>query len=381
MAFDPAELKRRARTLTGLDDFGAAPFAESLEVLCRSLAEEACLTPAGAEKAEALLVDHLAERLRLEDFIARHPEVPYQPLAPAIFLVGMPRSGTTALAQHLSEDEGLRSIPRWESKSLTPPEQGAHTDADPRIAASRGEFEAAFAAMPWRQKILPNNHDDPAEHGLLMALTFLNLQWPTLFHVPGWTAWVLEQDLTPGYAYLRRVLKVLQWAKRAKRWSLKLPPDLFALDVIAREFPDSVFVWAHRNPVASISSVSSLCTQVREKQGGALVDPLTIGPEQLEFQALACDRGMAARDALGEERFVDIWQSDLGRDMVGTISGLYDRLGLEMSKAYRANLVVRMENKPRGRFGNHEHDLAPHGLVEKQVTTRLAGYIERFHAK
>ena len=381
MAFNSENLKSRACAETGLDNFGEAPCETSLEILCRSLDEEARLGEEGVAKAEALLVGHLAERLRLEDFIGRHPEVLDQPVAPAIFQVGMPRSGTTALAQHLSEDPALRSIPRWESKRLTPPETGAFTEDDPRIAEIRAEFAEAFKDMPWRQKILPNNYDDPAEHGLLMALTFLNLQWPTLFRIPGWTEWALAQDITPGYEYLARVLKVLQWAHPARRWNLKLPPDLFALDAIAKVFPNAVFVWSHRDPVESISSVCSLCAQVREKQGGARVDPLEVGPEQLEFQARAVDRGLAARAKIGEDRFIDVRQADLGADTLGTISTLYDQLGLEMSGEYRANLETRMREKPRGRFGKHEHDLASYGLTETQVRERFSAYIDGCHAR
>jgi hypothetical protein len=376
---DPRNLIERARRETELCEFGDARFVQSLEILCRSLAEEARLGAEGVVKAEALLTGHLTERLRLEVFIARHSQVLEQPVAPAIFLVGMPRSGTTALAQHLSEDPELRSIPRWESKRLTPPVTGAHSDKDPRIAEIGAEFAAAFAEMPWRQKILPNTHDDPAEHGVLMALTFLNLQWPTLFRIPAWTQWALSQNLTPGYAYLARVLKVLQWARPARRWSLKLPPDLFALDVIAKVFPDATFVWAHRDPIESISSICSLCAQVREKQGGAAVRPEEIGPEQLEFQAIAVDRALAARADIGEHRFVDVWQKDLSRDTFGTIAALYRKLGLEMSEDYRANLATREAEKPRGRFGRHEHALAPYGIDEGAIADRLSAYIERFH--
>lgn len=379
MTLEPSLLKRRACEETGFSDFGEAPFEESLATLCRSLTEEARLGDEGTQKAEALLVGHLAERLRLEDFVARHPKVLEEAVAPAIFQVGMPRSGTTALAQHLSEDPALRSIPRWESKRLTPPERGAFKESDPRIAEIRQEFAQAFKDMPWRQKILPNNYDDPAEHGLLMALTFLNLQWPTLFRIPGWTEWALLQDLTPGYEYMARVLKVLQWAMPATRWNLKLPPDLFALESIAGTFPNSVFVWSHRDPVESVSSICSLCAQVREKQGGARVDPLEVGPDQLKFQARGVDRALAAREALGEERFVDVWQADLGAETVGTISRLYERLGLEMTSEFRDNLETRMREKPRGRFGKHEHDLASYGLNEVQVRDRFSRYIERFH--
>lgn len=380
MALDPADLKHQARQQTGLTEFGDATFAHSLEVLCRSIENEARLTPSGLDKAKDLLVGHLAERLRLEDFIARHPQVQEQRLAAAIFLIGMPRSGTTALSQYLSEDPAMRSIPRWESKRLTPPDSGAHSDDDPRIAEIRAEFIEAHAQMPWRQKILPNDHLDPAEHGLLMALTFLNLQWPTLFRIPEWRAMALAQNMQPAYEYLARVLRVLQWAKPAQRWNLKLPPDLFALEAIAATFPDAQFVWLHRQPVKSISSICSLCAQVREKQGGAMVIPAEIGPEQLEFQALGVDRARAARARLGEHRFVDVWQSDLGRDPLGTVVKLYRQLGLEMSGRFRKNLEARLKSRPRGHFGTHKHDLGCYGLDEAAVNARLAAYIDRFHS-
>ncbi|QTH21161.1 sulfotransferase [Rhizorhabdus wittichii] len=380
MVLDAEDLKARARAETGLEDYGDAPLDESLGILCRSLREEARLTPEGVGKVETLIVSRLAERLRIEDFIERHPEVLEREVAPVVLLAGMPRSGTTAFAQHLSEDPAARAIPRWECNSLVPPETGAHSDADPRLARSRAAFEQAFKEMPWRQAILPNNYDDPAEHGILMGLTFLNLQLPTLYRVPSWEAWMMEQDLTPGYAYLARVLKLLQWAKPARFWSLKLPPDLFALDAIDRVFPGTRFVWSHRHPLESISSVCSLSANLREKQAGASVDPLEIGPTQLAFQAEACDRAMAARATIGEDRFIDVYQSDLSNDIPGTIEALYAKLGLPFTDAYRANLTARMAEKPRGRFGKHDHHLDRYGISERQVVDRFSVYIDRFHS-
>ena len=380
MAFDAEGLKARARAETGLDEFGTAPLDASLVRLCASLDEEARLSADGIVKAEALLVSRLAERLRVEAFIARHPEVLDQEVAPILLVAGMPRSGTTAFAQHLSEDPALRSIPRWEANSLVPPEAGAHGESDPRLARSRAAFAAAFEEMPWRQAILPNNHDDPAEHGILLGLTFLNLQLPTLYRVPSWEAWLLEQDLTPAYAYLAKLLKLLQWARPAAVWSLKLPPDLFALDAIDTQFPGTRFIWSHRHPLESMSSICSLSAKLREQQGGARVDPLEIGPAQLAFQAEGCDRALAVRARLGEHRFVDVYQADLARDIAGTMAALYARLGLPFTDAYRANLAARVAAKPRGRFGRHEHDLARYGLTERAVVDRFAGYIARFHA-
>lgn len=376
---DPESLKARARDETGLAEFGDDPLDEGLTRFCDALRTEARLTEAGIAKAETLIVSRLSERLRVEDFVARHPEVLDQDVAPILLLAGMPRSGTTAFAQHLSEDPGLRSIPRWEAASLVPPLTGAHTESDPRLAKSKAEFEVAFKEMPWRQAILPNSYDDPAEHGILMGLTMMNLQWPTLFRVPSWEAWAIETDLTPAYEYLKKVLKLLQWAKPARFWSLKLPPDLFALAVIDKVFPGTSFIWAHRHPLESISSVCSLCANLRENQTLGLVDPLEIGPAQLEFQARGCDAALRDRATLGEDRFIDVYQADLSRDLSATMERLYQRLGLPFTDAYRANLEARIKEKPRGRFGKHEHRLEQYGISEQDVAARFAPYIDRFH--
>lgn len=86
--------------------------------------------------------------------------------------------------------------------------------------------------LPWLQSMLPVSYDDTAEHGPLLGLTFLNLQLPVRHRVPAYSAWMLEQDMTPAYVYLGKVLRLLQWSNPRQLWSLKNPPDLFALDAI-----------------------------------------------------------------------------------------------------------------------------------------------------
>jgi hypothetical protein len=378
MPLDPEDLKARARAQTGLDEFGDAPM-EGLSILCHSLAEEARLAPEGVAFAEKLILSSLTERLKVEDHLTRHPEILDQQVAPILQMIGMPRSGNTALAQHLSEDPRARSILRWEVNDLIPSEEGPRTDSDPRIAKSRAAFEAAFKAMPWRQAILPNNFDDPAEHGVLLGHTFLNLHYPTLYRVPTYEAWLLKQDLTPAYAYLAKILKLLQAQRSAAFWNLKLPPDLFGLDAIEAVFPGTKYIWSHRNPVQSMSSVCSLCAALREKQGEAEIDKTEIGPEQLRFESEGVLRAMASRDRIGEERFFDVYQGDLASDLVGTIAQLYDGLGMEFTEAYRAQLTSRIEHKPRGRFGKHEHHLEDYNLTEAQVLERFQPYVDRFH--
>src|SRR4030081_2089757 len=104
MALDTRQLKQSAMQQCGLSRFGAAPLDEGLERYCWSLAHEAALDDRGLAMAGQSIVGALVERLKGENYLERHIEVLDQPLAPIVMIVGMPRTGTTALSQYLSED-------------------------------------------------------------------------------------------------------------------------------------------------------------------------------------------------------------------------------------------------------------------------------------
>ena len=376
MSLDPKDLKTRATGETGLSNFGAAPLDDGLAELCRSLDTEAGLNAAGRAAIERSIVATLCERLRLEDCLARNPEILEETLLPQVFVVSLPRTGSTALSQFMSEDPGARSIRRWECNALTPPPDAA-VAIDPRLIATREAFAARDKAMPTLKTMLPVEAEDPSEHGPLLGLTFRNLQLPTLYNIPAYTDWLLKADLKPAYDYFAKVLKLLQWKTPGDYWNLKNPPDLFGLDAMAKAFPEALFVWSHRDPAQSIPSVCSLAALLR----GPTVDHLdkpALMAYVLEFQAEGVRRGLAARARIGEDRFVDVTQAELGRDTLGVIRGLYGRLGLPFTEAYEAHLKARMANRPRAQHGRHQYDPAEYGLTADQIRAPFADYLGRF---
>lgn len=374
---DPETLKARARQSTGLDDFGTAPLDDGLDAYCGSLATEAGLDERGLAAAASTIVATLAERLKLEAWFARHPEILQQRIDAPIIVVGLPRTGTTALSQFLSEDPQLRSIRRWECTDATPPPDAAATSPDPRIAAMEAAFAARYAAMPTVRSMLPVDATDPSEHGPLLGLTFRNLQAPSLYRIPGYTRWLLEADMRPAYAYMAQVLKLLQWKSPASHWNLKNPPDIFALDALADIFPDARIVWTHRDPADSIPSVCSLVSTLRAA-GGEAVDKPALGRMMIGFQAEGVRRAMAARARIGADRFVDVYQADLSRDALAAIETLYRRLGLPFEATVRHHLERRLADRPRGRDGGHRYTLAEFGLTLDDIRSRFGEYEQHF---
>jgi len=197
MAFSAASLMDRACEEVELQDYGPAPLREPLERFCQSLNREAGLSGPAAASAEDMILSTLAERLRLQSWFARHPEILDQRITAPLNVIGLPRSGTTALSQFLSEDPAMRSIRRWELSTPTPPPDETQAE-DPRIAATRAAFERRDAAMPAFRTMLPVTESDPSEHNAPMNFTFMNLQLPSLYDVPSFGEWLQQRQEIDG---------------------------------------------------------------------------------------------------------------------------------------------------------------------------------------
>ena len=374
---DPRTLKQQAIDLTGLDDFGDEPLDDGLTIFCDSLRLESNLPQSRLRQAETSIIASLSERLRIEACLKQHPSILEERITSPIFVIGLPRSGTTALSQFLSEDPQMRSIRRWESTQVTPPPD-AHNKFDPRIEETSRAFAARDAALPALKTMLPVEPEDPSEHGIQLGLTFRNLQLPSLWPIPSYTNWLQDVDMRPAYMYFAKVLKLLQWKSPAPYWNLKNPPDIFSLTAIASVFPDTRFVWAHRDPALSIPSVCSLVSTIREA-GGETVDKPALGRMQLEFQSAGIKVAMESRRRLGEHMFVDVHQKDLNEDPVATLHSLYDALGLEFTKNFSDRLHARLKARPKGKHGAHTYSHDEFGLDSPTIRAGFLDYLARFH--
>ena len=119
-----------------------ATSARGSRVLCASITDEAELSELGAAAVRGTIVSSLANRLRVVDWIRRHPEVADEPIEAPLVVIGMFRAGTTFLSELLDQDPRNRALLRWEASDSAPPPSpatlpvGPTVDARPRSAAS-----------------------------------------------------------------------------------------------------------------------------------------------------------------------------------------------------------------------------------------------------
>ncbi|MGH7821584.1 MAG: sulfotransferase family protein [Candidatus Binatia bacterium] len=371
------ELCDAARSTTGLEDFGGSTFLEGLEVLADSLAREAHLTEAGEQIARAHLVHLLATRLEVEDWRRRHPEIDAQQVHMPLFVLGLPRTGTTALTYLLARDPDTRPLRFWESQQPTPPPETATEESDPRIAATQAVLDAMHGAYPELVSMYFATAKSPTECQDLLGREFRAQHFCGSYWLPAYAEWQMGCDMEPAYRCHRRQLELLQWRCGPTRWLLKTPIHMLSLDALDHVYPDARFVMTHRDPARVLGSVCSLIALLYS-MASERVDRVALGRAQLDLWAEALRRLIDFRARVGDGRFADLHFREIEEQPLEAIARAYAKLGIRFTDAARARMSGWAGENPKGKHGEHRYRLEEFGLEAATVRERFAFYTRHF---
>lgn len=374
MIASTAVLVDRARSATGLADFGADGWQEGLDRLVSAADRDLVHDDATVARIEAIIVGRLTNRLRIEQWYAAHADEATAIDGP-IVIFGIPRTGTTALHHLLSLDPRFRYPRRWElTDPLPPPELTSEVD-DPRRQAALDR--AARGDQVSVQHI--SAVDGPADDGTLLGLDFHNQE--TGLPVPTYTTWWRGASLSTTYAYHERVLRMLSSHRPPQQWLVKAPYHAFHLDDLAAHYPTARFLMTHRDPAVAIASA---CSTVGSAQRAALpgqpCEPRALGAFLLEHQAAGIEAAMAARHTIGEERFLDVSQQALENNAVEVAERIYHFLDLPLDERTADAMEQWAVTNRRGARGEHRYHAEDYGLTAAQIRRTFTPYIERFGA-
>lgn len=373
-----SELIARARDETSLTDFGEDTFREGLEIFVKSLDTEARLTPAGALAFDAQIIALLSQRLQIEDWYARHPEIDDQEIVAPLIGLGLPRTGSSALICMLGEDPAVRSLRSWEASNPVPPPETATERTDPRIAIAAAALERRNTASPKMKAMVPGDAESPVECQTFMAMDFKSQLLMAMAQVPSYNEWLIyHADFLSTYRYVKRVLKLLQWRCPPNRWRLKNPSHLLSIEALNQVFPDARFWMTHRDIAKVIPSGADLYFEIMRAFSDDIDKPF-LGRVYTEFWDVAMHRFIAFRDAGNEQRFFDIHFDDFQTDPISIIERLYDWLGETFSPEAKRGMERWRAERPRDAHGLHRYDAADFGVSESGLRDHFRFYSERF---
>jgi len=361
----------------GLDDFGADTWKEGLEVLVWALVHEAGLNEIGEGVFADQIVGYLANRLHIEDWYTRHPEIDEQEIVGPLFGLGLPRTGSTALSFLLACDSSRRYLRTWEASTPCPPPETATEHTDPRIAASAASTGFIQEMFPDFVGMLPSSATGPQECILLTALDFRSQVFEGMAFIPSFTAWLLSSDVTPGYRYHQRVLKLLQWRCPPTRWWLKSPAHMPTIDALDAVYPDARFVMTHRHLGQVLTSVCAL----KDALGSPLAQKLdldALGRHETEVWSRALRKTIDFRGDGREERFFDVGFLEMQDDPIGAMERLYEAMGDELTSETSERMQVWWRDSGEERRRGPRPDPTTYGLDLDALQDEFAFYHERF---
>jgi Sulfotransferase family len=379
LTLEPGALMATARAETGLDGFGPEDFVERLATLCQAMRDEGGFNGAGIMQQHVLLVGLLKNRLLIEDLVRGHPEIMEEQITAPIIICGLPRTGTTHLHNLMSADPALRSLPYWESLEpvLDEREQPAPGAPDPRLERTAVALSFLNTALPYFNRMHEMTVEHAHEEIQLLAIDFSTMLFETTAPMPAWRDAYLSRDQRPTYAYLLKVLKVLQWLRGGTRWVLKTPQHLEQFPALVDTFPDATFVVTHRDPVSVTASMVTMIAYTARLTRGR-VDLEAMGDywsDRLERMLRRCAE---ERDVLPPDRTIDVRFDQFMADDLAMVARVYDLAGQPLEDRSRKAMASFMAAHPRGRHGGVTYDVAEFGLDGAERRRALSFYTDRF---
>lgn len=375
----------RAMAETGLDDFGEdTGFRTRLGVILDALYEDKGLARGGRVFVLQQAVRAMANRLRVEDLIRRHPEILDVPVEKPIFIAGLPRSGTTHLVNWLSRDDRLDSLTLWESEEPVAGPPLPPGETDPRMARSAAYWGAFGALVPHMAAMHEMAANDIHEDNELLFMDMNCYNWEFSCRLPRWTEHYLAHDRTASYAYERKVLQAIAWQRGRKngvRWLLKSPQHMENLAAIKAVFPDATMVITHRDPVDVLRSLTTMLGY-SDRTRRDPVDPpglARLWTGRIEKLLREC---VAQREAFGPEQSIDVAFHEYMADQEGMARRIYRLAGLDLPPETEARLLGYLSENPRHAQGKVVYDLeGVFGVDVAALRERFAFYYERFPVK
>jgi hypothetical protein len=372
---DSAELMAAAKRRTGASDFGPWQISSALDRLIASY-QQAPLTTLGQITVRETLVSSLSNLIAMARERDRLPDIVRQTITQPVFVIGLPRTGTTLLHGLLAQDSNNRAPLSWE---VMYPASYRDDPAAAELARAKAAKRLAWAnrLAPAFKRIHPIDADLPQECIAITAHVMRSIQFHTTHDVPAYQDWLEADSHADAYQFHRDFVQHLEYGGPGRRWVFKAPGHLFALPALLAAYPDAKVIQTHRDPLNVIASLASHTTVLRRAFSDR-VDPHGVGQDWADRWTRALYRFLESRDQQPTEQFLDVDYDAIEQRPLATVANIYDWLNWPLSTDARQAMQAFLDANPKNKHGAHRYDLATYGLQADTQRKRFEPYCSRF---
>lgn len=363
-----------ASAATGLSNFGSNDYQTGLRRLVQGFVDASRGVEGGAaDLTGQLVVSLLIARLRTEEGWRLHPEVLQNDIVDPVFIIGIPRTGTTALFGLLSADTRFQVPERW-----------LHQYPQPRPPRSswpqRADYQEVVAQVESAPDIIKRGHMVLADEGdeclQPMAQTFVSNMFGSQAAIPDYDQWMLRQDMTPSFRRYADFLRLLGGSSPDQPWLLKNPSHTFSLPELFAVFPNACIIHTHRRLQEALGSLVSLLNGISAAMGHEK-PPLEIARREIPLYAEAMRRTMKDRQG-HEDAIFNVDYRRFVADPIDVARRIYDKFGIEFTPEVEEAMQRWVDAHPQNARGRHEYDPEALGVDMDTLEAHYAAYMDEF---
>jgi hypothetical protein len=332
----------------------------------------------GSLAVKTLFERTLYQRLKIEQTLAENPEIEKTSIKQPVFIIGMPRTGTTILHALMHEDAAHRSPLAWECLVPYPVPTPENFHDNEALATVTKEFDQLFKLVPDFKKKHHMEPDSPQECIGINALDFNTFQIAAQLYVPSYMKWFFnDADRLSTMRFHKRFLQYLQsGGVKAERWLLKSPIHLMRLPEIFEIYPDARIIMTHRHPSKVVASAASLVSSVRSLYSDD-EDPIRTGNEHLGVWSSYFNRFLEDRKKINKEaQIIDLQFEDFVKDQLGTVKEIYKKFDWKLDAASEEKMKIFLAQNPKDKHGAHNYTLEDFGLSDSHINEQYQNYIQ-----
>jgi|TARA_Y100001947_G_scaffold159573_1_gene178034 hypothetical protein len=320
----------------------------------------------------------LTNRLRIAEFVNKNPDVNNTDLNDPIFILGLPRSGTTALQAMFACIDVCRVLKLWELHYPTAFGEGEQAIKRAKNKSRHYAFLQNFS-KPEQKYIHPVDAELPDECFRLLFNSFTSLAMSSAVGLDSYEDWVLQCDMIPSYNEYKQQLQILYLSLPDKQLVLKAPEHLWHLDTLFETFPTARVIWTHRDPFKAIVSYASMISMFR-RTAYANCDFKKIGPYLIEIFEKGLKKAVLFRKKINrEEQFIDVHCNEINRMPTPTMEKICNHFSIEVNKQDKVALQGWFEAKRDDLPGVHIYDSDRYGISANQVKDTFQFYNDELY--
>ena len=371
---DAGEMVAAALERGGRQGFDDRSFLHPLQRLVASCNTESDLNTLGRNAVRFEIRRSLNNLLEFERRERANPAVLTRAIARPIFITGMPRSGSTFLHRLLVRDPAVAAPLSWRLVHPHPSRAGRLGEV-----LDRARVQAQFYLMRLLAPELNSLHEvaagEPEECTDITAQVFQSLRYDSVYRVPSYQSWLQHHGHVEAYRFHKRFLQHLDAQAPGRRWILKSPDHVFALDDIRTVYPDAVWVFIHRDPVAVLASVARL-TEVLRRPFAHSVDLREIGQQVCASWLDGARRMM--REAAASSTILHLHYREVICDPQRTVDRLFRHGGHAAGEGAAQRMRKWLGKRSNRKHRQRRYDLTSFGLDPEKLRAEFKPYTDTF---